>query len=177
MPSYRFPQIWCLSCCPQVLVFRWFYHFRVFQLSCCCSRVIKSNFLSSRPIKNITITKQYQKFDTDHVTLYTSMNTFSDYVDAWDVCMKLKDNGLLAKQTHDDIIRFAPPLVITEQELNQSLDVIITTINSIPTWFSYLLFILLLLRLFVIFVLFLVKNVKTVYVYIFYYMHFHKYIY
>lgn len=57
----------------------------------------------------------------------------SNYVDAWDVCMKLKDNGLLAKQTHDDIIRFAPPLVITEQELNQSLDVIITTINSIPT--------------------------------------------
>lgn len=105
------------------------------------------------------------------------MKIFSDYVEAWDVCMKLKDNGLLAKQTHDDIIRFAPPLVITEQELNQSLDVIITTINSIPTWFSYLLFILLLLRLFVIFVLFLVKNVKTACVYIFYYMHFHKYIY
>lgn len=30
---------------------------------------------------------------------------------AWDVCMKLRDNGLLAKPTHDNIIRFAPPLV------------------------------------------------------------------
>jgi len=36
---------------------------------------------------------------------------------AWDVCVTLKDNGLLAKPTHGDIIRFAPPLVITEEQL------------------------------------------------------------
>lgn len=36
---------------------------------------------------------------------------------AWDVCVALKDNGLLAKPTHGDIIRFAPPLVITEDQL------------------------------------------------------------
>jgi ornithine--oxo-acid transaminase len=50
--------------------------------------------------------------------------------DAWDVCMKLRDNGLLAKPTHGDIIRFAPPLVITEHELMASLSIIKETILS-----------------------------------------------
>ena len=36
---------------------------------------------------------------------------------AWDVCLKLRDNGLLAKPTHEHIIRFAPPLVINEEQL------------------------------------------------------------
>jgi ornithine--oxo-acid transaminase len=49
---------------------------------------------------------------------------------AWDVCLKLRDNGLLAKPTHDNIIRFAPPLVITEKELREALDIIINTIIS-----------------------------------------------
>ncbi|XP_066142019.1 ornithine aminotransferase, mitochondrial isoform X2 [Euwallacea fornicatus] len=55
----------------------------------------------------------------------------SNYANAWDICLKLKENGLLAKQTHDDIIRFAPPLIISEQELNQSLDIIVNTVNGI----------------------------------------------
>jgi ornithine--oxo-acid transaminase len=43
---------------------------------------------------------------------------------AWDVCVKMMENGLLAKPTHNDIIRFAPPLVITEEELMQAVDII-----------------------------------------------------
>jgi ornithine--oxo-acid transaminase len=43
---------------------------------------------------------------------------------AWDVCLKLGENGLLAKPTHDDIIRFAPPLVITETQTYECLDII-----------------------------------------------------
>ena len=39
---------------------------------------------------------------------------------AWDICLKLRDNGLLAKPTHDHIIRFAPPLCITKEELMES---------------------------------------------------------
>ncbi len=39
-----------------------------------------------------------------------------DGVKAWDVCLKLKEMGLLAKPTHGDIIRLAPPLVINEQQ-------------------------------------------------------------
>ena len=43
---------------------------------------------------------------------------------AWDVCVELKNNGLLAKPTHGDIIRFAPPLVITKEEIDWAVDVI-----------------------------------------------------
>ncbi|KAF5273058.1 hypothetical protein FQR65_LT04800 [Abscondita terminalis] len=49
---------------------------------------------------------------------------------ALDVCNKLRDNGLLAKQTHNDIIRLAPPLVITESQLLDCTNIIINTINS-----------------------------------------------
>ncbi|CAG9766681.1 unnamed protein product [Ceutorhynchus assimilis] len=55
----------------------------------------------------------------------------SNYVEAWDLCLKLRDNGLLAKPTHDNIIRFAPPLVINQKELEQSLDIIVSTVNSV----------------------------------------------
>jgi ornithine--oxo-acid transaminase len=43
---------------------------------------------------------------------------------AWDVCLTMKDNGLIAKPTHDHIIRFAPPLVITEEQLYEAIDII-----------------------------------------------------
>ena len=43
---------------------------------------------------------------------------------AWDVCVALKENGMLAKPTHGDIIRFAPPLVITKDEIDFALDII-----------------------------------------------------
>ena len=43
---------------------------------------------------------------------------------AWDVCVTLMERGVLAKPTHGDIIRFAPPLVITEQQLHEACDVI-----------------------------------------------------
>ena len=44
-----------------------------------------------------------------------------DGIDAWKVCLKLKDKGVLAKPTHEHIIRFAPPLVITEDQLRDAL--------------------------------------------------------
>jgi len=47
---------------------------------------------------------------------------------AWDVCLALKDNGLLAKPTHDHIIRFAPPLVMTEEQLGECLTIIEDTL-------------------------------------------------
>lgn len=49
---------------------------------------------------------------------------------AWDICMALKENGLLAKPTHGNIIRFAPPLVMTEDELIDCVDIIITTLKE-----------------------------------------------
>ena len=53
-----------------------------------------------------------------------------DGIEAWDVCLKLRDNGLLAKPTHGDIIRFAPPLVITESQLLDCISIIKNTILS-----------------------------------------------
>ena len=49
---------------------------------------------------------------------------------AWDVCVALKDNGLLAKPTRDDIIRFAPPLVMTEPQLRECVQIISKTLRS-----------------------------------------------
>ncbi len=47
---------------------------------------------------------------------------------AWNICLKLKDNGLLAKPTHGNIIRFAPPLVMTEEQIHECCDIIEKTI-------------------------------------------------
>ncbi|WP_375240660.1 ornithine--oxo-acid transaminase, partial [Polaribacter sp.] len=49
---------------------------------------------------------------------------------AWDICIKLRDNGLLAKPTHGNIIRFAPPLVMTEEELMDCISIIKKTISE-----------------------------------------------
>ena len=49
---------------------------------------------------------------------------FDEGFHAWDVCVALKDEGLLAKQTHGNIIRFAPPLVITDEEMAEALGII-----------------------------------------------------
>ncbi len=51
--------------------------------------------------------------------------------EAWDVCERMAENGLLAKPTHKHIIRFAPPLVITEAELREAMDIIVKSINSL----------------------------------------------
>lgn len=49
---------------------------------------------------------------------------------AWNICLKLRDNGLLAKPTHGNIIRFAPPLVMTEEQLLECVNIITTTLQS-----------------------------------------------
>lgn len=52
---------------------------------------------------------------------------------AWDVCMALKKNGLLAKPTHETIIRLAPPLVITESEMNECIKIIDKSLREIQS--------------------------------------------
>ncbi|KAK7522125.1 ornithine aminotransferase-like protein [Phyllosticta citriasiana] len=51
---------------------------------------------------------------------------------AWDLCMLFKEKGLLAKPTHQNIIRLAPPLVITEEQIQNALDIIRDAINELP---------------------------------------------
>ena len=52
---------------------------------------------------------------------------------AWNLCIEMKNNGLLAKPTHGNIIRFAPPLTITKNQLNDCIKIITETIKSYKT--------------------------------------------
>jgi len=58
------------------------------------------------------------------------INDTEDSSTAWDICLKLRDNGLLAKPTHGNIIRFAPPLVMTEEQILDCVSIIAKTITE-----------------------------------------------
>ena len=58
------------------------------------------------------------------------INDTEDSDTAWNICMALRDNGLLAKPTHGNIIRFAPPLVMTKEQLLDCVSIIITTLKQ-----------------------------------------------
>lgn len=75
--------------------------------------------------------------ETDLITAVRGQGLFNAIViqerngkTAWDVCLRFAENGLLAKPTHGDIIRFAPPLVINEAQLKECVDIIRKTILS-----------------------------------------------
>mmetsp|Transcript_1960 Transcript_1960/g.4523 ORF Transcript_1960/g.4523 Transcript_1960/m.4523 type:complete len:452 (-) Transcript_1960:439-1794(-) len=56
---------------------------------------------------------------------------YGDMGKAWEVCLQMKENGLLAKPTHGNIIRFAPPLTITESEIDECLDIIDKSVKQV----------------------------------------------
>ena len=58
------------------------------------------------------------------------INDSEDSSTAWDICVALKENGLLAKPTHGNIIRFAPPLVMTEEQLLDCIEIITSTLKK-----------------------------------------------
>ena len=63
------------------------------------------------------------------------INDTEDSSTAWDICVALSKNGLLAKPTHGNIIRFTPPLVMTEEQLNECCEIIESTISEFEkTW-------------------------------------------
>ena len=76
--------------------------------------------------------------DSDLVTLVRGkgllnaivINDTEDSSTAWDICIALRDNGLLAKPTHGNIIRFAPPLVMNEEQLLDCVAIIIKTLKQ-----------------------------------------------
>lgn len=81
--------------------------------------------------------KELMKLPSDVVTAVRGKGLLNAIViretkdcDAWKVCLRLRDNGLLAKPTHGDIIRLAPPLVIKEDEIRESVEIINKTILS-----------------------------------------------
>jgi len=81
--------------------------------------------------------EELRNIDSDMITLVRGKGLLNAIVikerngkTAWDVCVALKENGLLAKPTHGDIIRFAPPLVITEEQIMECVAIIARTIKS-----------------------------------------------
>lgn len=81
--------------------------------------------------------KELNAIKSDMITLVRGKGLFNAMVikekngiTAWEVCLKLAENGLLAKPTHGDIIRFAPPLVITEEQVMECAGIIKKTILS-----------------------------------------------
>ena len=58
------------------------------------------------------------------------INDTEDSSTAWDLCIKLRDNGLLAKPTHGNIIRFAPPLIMAEEQLHECIAIIRKTVTE-----------------------------------------------
>ena len=58
------------------------------------------------------------------------INDIEESETAWNICLKLKENGLLAKPTHGNIIRFAPPLTITKKQIEIAVNIIIKTIKD-----------------------------------------------
>ncbi len=100
--------------------------------------VIKEENLSERAEKLGEIFRaELNKIDSPMVELVRGKGLLNAIVikptngkTAWDVCVALKENGLLAKPTHEHIIRFAPPLVITEEQLKECAAIVAKTIHS-----------------------------------------------
>lgn len=80
---------------------------------------------------------ELEKIDTDMIELVRGKGLLNAIIikpkngkEAWDVCVKMAENGLLAKPTHGHIIRFAPPLIINEEQLMEAIEIIKKSIIS-----------------------------------------------
>lgn len=82
--------------------------------------------------------EEVMKIDSDMIELVRGKGLLNAIVikpkngkEAWDVCLQMKENGLLAKPTHQHIIRFAPPLVINEAQIKEAVEIISKSIKEI----------------------------------------------
>jgi ornithine--oxo-acid transaminase len=100
--------------------------------------VVKEENLCERAEKMGKIFREeLRKIDSDMIELVRGKGLLNAIIikpkngkEAWDVCLKMRDNGLLAKPTHGHIIRFAPPLVITEAQIMEAVAIIKKSILS-----------------------------------------------
>ena len=100
--------------------------------------VVKEEKLAERAEKlGVIFREAIKAIDSDMIELVRGKGLLNAVVirpkngkTAMDVCIKMAENGVLAKPTHDHIIRFAPPLVITEEELAQAIEIIKKSILS-----------------------------------------------
>ena len=99
--------------------------------------VVEENLAENANRLGVLFRKELKAIDSEMITEVRGKGLLNAIVikptngkEAWDVCLKLRDNGLLAKPTHGDIIRFAPPLVIREEQLLECVSIIKKTIQS-----------------------------------------------
>jgi ornithine--oxo-acid transaminase len=100
--------------------------------------VVKDEKLSERAeYLGEILRRELRAIKSDMITLVRGKGLLNAIVitpkngkEAWDVCLKMAENGLLAKPTHGDIIRFAPPLVITEEQLMECVEIIKKSVLS-----------------------------------------------
>ncbi|MDQ3050903.1 MAG: ornithine--oxo-acid transaminase [Bacteroidota bacterium] len=100
--------------------------------------VVKDENLAENAVQlGELLRKELKAINSEMITLVRGKGLLNAIViqpkngkDAWDVCLKLAENGLLAKPTHGDIIRFAPPLVITRDQLLECTAIIRNTLLS-----------------------------------------------
>ena len=99
--------------------------------------VLDENLAENAYRLGVIFRREISAIDSDMVSLVRGKGLLNAIVikpkngnEAWDVCLRLRDNGLLAKPTHGDIIRFAPPLVISELQLIECINIIKKTILS-----------------------------------------------
>lgn len=101
--------------------------------------ILKEENLSENAMRlGEILREELRNIKSDHIKLVRGKGLLNAIVieptrdgkTAWDVCLTLKEKGLLAKPTHGDIIRFAPPLVITEPELRECIAIIRETIED-----------------------------------------------
>jgi len=101
--------------------------------------VVKEEKLAERAEKlGKLFRSELEKLDSELIELVRGKGLLNAIVikptngkEAWDVCMQMKENGLLAKPTHQHIIRFAPPLVITEEEIMEAVGIIKKSLEEI----------------------------------------------
>ena len=101
-------------------------------------RVVKDEFLAENAEKlGVILRKELNEINSSIISIVRGKGLLNAIVinwknekTAWDVCLKLAENGLLAKPTQGNVIRFAPPLVITEEEIMQCCNIIKKTILS-----------------------------------------------
>jgi len=100
--------------------------------------VVKEEKLAEKAERlGVIFRNEMRKIDTDMIKLVRGKGLLNAVIiepkngkEAWDVCVEMAKNGVLAKPTHGDIIRFAPPLVITEEQLMDAIERIKKSILS-----------------------------------------------
>lgn len=99
--------------------------------------VVEEKMAENSEILGELLRKELSAIKSDMITTVRGKGLFNAIVikekngkTAWDVCLKMAENGLLAKPTHGDIIRFAPPLVITKEQILDCVRIIKESIES-----------------------------------------------